>query len=378
MPWPLVSPWFPVALFGLWGGLAWAVRARLQALPSLPAPGPGQLPTVALCIPARNEERELAPALDSWLAQDYPGLSILVVDDGSEDATPALLAERQRQHPERLRVLRNDGLPPGWLGKNHALDLASRQPEALGAQWLLFADADVHAAPELLRRAFAFLETNPADCLALLPGLDTVGWAERVFIPGANLGFLLLVPPERVADPSSRFHCGVGAFTLVRRSAYDQAGGHARAPMEAIDDMALARRVKAAGWGNRVALGGPDLHLRMYHSLGEILGALRKNLLAHPILFPLAPVSAVLVAAVTLSPLLLAGTGYPGSGLFLWLLVPPLLGEVHQRYTGRAMDLAWGFWPLIGPVLAVSLLWAFADRLRGVNHWRGREVKLKS
>jgi hypothetical protein len=146
--------------------------------------------------------------------------------------------------------------------------------------------------------------------------------------------------------------------------------------LEPIDDMMLAKRVKAAGYVNRVALGGPGLHLRMYHGLVELVRALRKNLLALPWLFPLAPLLLVLVLAASLSPVLLAVTGHPGSGLLLWLLLPPVIGEAQQRFTGRPMDLAWALWPLGGLAVAAGLVWAFADRVRGVNHWRGREVKL--
>lgn len=331
---------------------------------------------MTLCIPARNEERELGPALDAWLAQDYPDLRIVVVDDGSTDRTPEILAERAGRHPGTLRVLRNDRLPPGWLGKNHALDLASRQPEALAADWLLFADADGQADPDLLRRAFAFLDRQPADLFTLLPALDTVGWAERLFLPVANLFFLWLVPPLRVADPRSRCCCGVGSFILVRRSAYDAVGGHAAAPMAAIDDMLLAHRVKAAGFVNRVALGGPHLHLRMYHGWREIIQGSRKNLLSLPYLFPLAPVLLAGALLATLGCVLPALAGHPDLGLLLWLLVPPLMAEVNQRYTGRGADLLWALWPLSGLLVAASILLAFADRVRGVNQWRGRTVKL--
>ena len=74
----------------------------------------------------------------------------------------------------------------------------------------------------------------------------------------------------------------------------------------------------------------------------------------------------------------LLGRGRPArGGLLLWLLVPPLMGEVHQRYTGRPADLLWAFWPLSGaPVLAAIGL-AFGDRLRGVNRWRGRDVPIR-
>ncbi|HJV39910.1 MAG TPA: glycosyltransferase family 2 protein [Geothrix sp.] len=375
MPWIDLAAWIAATL--LLAGLA-LLRRHWTRLPALaPDPAlPADPPSVCLCIPVRNEALELPAAIDSWLAQDYPALRIVVVDDGSTDGSPEILQARAQARPDRLRVVRNDRLPPGWLGKNHALDLAVRQPEAQGAAWLLFADGDVQASPTLLRRAVAFALAQPTDILALIPGVDAVGPAERVVLPLAASAFQLLVPPHQVPNPRHPAFCGVGGFTLVRREAYEAAGGHAAAPLEAIDDMMLARRMKQAGFVNRVARGGPDLHLRMYHGLGELVRAMRKNAAALPA-WGLLPLLLPPVALVMLAPLWLPFTGHPGLALLLWLLVPALAGDVQQRMTGRPMDLLWALWPLDALVFAAGTAWAFADRLRGVNHWRGRDVKLR-
>ena len=373
--------WLEAASWGSAGAILAALtilRRHWGRLPSLEPdpPLPEQPPSVCLCIPVRDEARELPAALDAWLAQDYPVLRILVIDDGSTDGSTEILAGRQQAHPERLRVLRNDQLPPGWLGKNHALDLATRQPEALDSDWLLFADGDVQASPDLLRRAMAFALAQPTDLLALLPAVDAVGVAERVILPMAASAFLMLVPPHQVPNPRHPAFCGVGGFTLVRRSAYDAVGGHAAEPLEAIDDMMLARRVKRLGFVNRVAQGGPDLHLRMYHGLLELVRALRKNSAALPFWW-LLPLALPVVLAVGLAPLWLPFAGHPLLAFLLWLLVPALVGDVQQRLTGRPMDLWWALWPLNALVFSAGTVWALADRMRGVNHWRGRDVRLR-
>ncbi|HJV89400.1 MAG TPA: glycosyltransferase family 2 protein [Holophagaceae bacterium] len=344
-------------------------------LPELPEEAASSRASVCLLMPARDEGREIDAAVSSWLAQDHGSLRLVVVDDGSTDATPDLLRQLAAAHPRQLAVLRNDDLPPGWLGKNHALHLAQAHPWAREADWLLLADADVQADPSLLRRALAFAEGPRTDVLALLPAVDVVTPGERLALPLAAAGFLVLVPPHKVPDPTSPAFCGVGAFTLIRRSAYDTLGGHAAAPMEAIDDMMLARRAKAAGFINRVARGGPMLHLRMYHGLWSVIRAMRKNAMALP-LWPLAPLGLAATLLTFLAPLWLPFAGYPALALLLWLLVPALLGHVAQRATRRPMDLLWALWPLLGPCLALGQAWAFWDRLRGINHWRGRSVKL--
>lgn len=377
MPSFVLPLWIPLALLGLGLGLLGLTLARLRALPRLPASSiPGSAQTVCLCMPARNEGLEIGSALDSWLRQDYPELRLVVVDDGSTDATPEILAHRAIAHPVRLRVIWNETLPPGWLGKNHALHLASMTPEARQAEWLLFVDADVQAVPDLLSRVFGLFEETPADILALVPGVDTCTVGERLLLPTAATFFLWLVPASSVADPSSPFFCGTGAFTLVRRSTYDAIGGHEAEPMEPIDDMMLARRAKQAGFVNRMAQGGPDLHLRMYASGWEVIRAMRKNILGVPVLWVFAPVLIALMLVLLLSPLWLALLGQPGFALFEWLLWPFIVWLAHRRLTGRSFDWIWLLWPLIGPAASVGIAWAFWDRLRGVNHWRGRTVPL--
>ncbi len=330
---------------------------------------------VCLCMPARDEAGEIGSALDSWLIQDYPDLFIIVVDDGSTDGTTEILADRAGRHPERLRVLRNEALPTGWLGKNHALHLAVQEPEALKADWLLFVDADVHVTPDLLRRAFAFLDEQPADILALLFAVDAVGFWERVAVPLAVPGFLVLVPPHQVPNPKHPAFSGIGAFTLVRRSVYDAVGGHAAAPLEAVDDMMLARRIKRVGFINRMACGGPMLHLRMYHGLLELVRGMRKNTAALPGWW-LIPLLVPLVLAAYLSPLWLPFAGHPILGFTVWLFTPVVAGDASQRITAQPMDWIWVFWPMNGLILGAGMLWAFWDRALGVNTWRGRRVRL--
>ncbi|HTL97915.1 MAG TPA: glycosyltransferase, partial [Holophagaceae bacterium] len=326
----------------IFGALGLVIRNlnRLEELPEDPAPSPS---AVCLCIPARNEAAEIGAALASWIAQDHRGLHIVVVDDGSTDATPQILAGLSS---DRLRVIRNEALPAGWLGKNHALHLAIQVAEARQADWLLFADADVRAEPALLRRALAHAEAAGADVLALVPGQDTGSFGERLLLPVLAAGFLALVPADKVARPGHPAFAGIGAFTLVRRAVYEAIGGHAAAPLEAVDDMMLARRAKRAGFRNRLGRGGPGLRIRMYPSGAEAVRALRKNVLALPWLWVAFPLLGPLFLGLWLTPVWLLFAGWPVLSLLLWLSVPAVVSEAHQRLTEGPAELAWALWPL--------------------------------
>ena len=112
-----------------------------------PAPPPVDAPLISICIPARNEERNIRACVESALAQDYPNLEILVLDDRSHDQTPAIL-QNLASGESRLSILRGSDLPSGWAGKPHALFQVAQSARG---QWLCFVDADTTVNPELLR-----------------------------------------------------------------------------------------------------------------------------------------------------------------------------------------------------------------------------------
>ena len=120
-------------------------------------------PLISIIVPARNEERSIREAVASFCTQDYPLFEVLVVDDRSTDATPQILAELRTRF-SNLKVIGGRDPPDDWLGKPNALEIGRK--EAKG-QWLLFVDADVVYAPDLLSRAIAYVVREKADMLFL-------------------------------------------------------------------------------------------------------------------------------------------------------------------------------------------------------------------
>ena len=218
-----------IAFFWIFHGLRVAYGAlRLPRIKDCAPAKDAACPRISLIFAARDEEEKLPAALATLAALDYPNLEIIAVDDRSLDSTGAILEEFTRRHP-RLRALRVRELPNGWLGKPHALQRAYEQSTG---EWLLFTDADVRFAPDVLRRAVTLVKQRGVDHLTLFGDVEMVGFWEKVLITFFGLAFHIATDPYRVSNPDSWAYVGVGAFQLLRRSAYEQAGTHRRLAME--------------------------------------------------------------------------------------------------------------------------------------------------
>ena len=234
------------------------------------------LPAVSVLVPARDEAENLVAALPTLLSQDHPDYQVVVIDDRSRDATGEVLEEFSRQHP-LLEALRVTELPPGWLGKSHALHRAYQ--EARG-DWLVFSDADARFGPDLLRRAVSLALEKNWDHLTLLSDFDLEGFWEKAVMSYFVLGFALQVEPWRVHDPSSNRYMGVGTFQLVSRSAYRTIGTHGRLALEVVDDMKLGKLIKQAGLRSGVAVAEGRLRIRWQKGLRNLILGTTKNFFA--------------------------------------------------------------------------------------------------
>ena len=233
-------------------------------------------PRISLIFAARDEEEKLPAALATLGAIDYPLLEIVGVDDRSQDATGRILDDFARMQ-DRFRAVHVTQLPAGWLGKPHALQ---RAYEASTGEWLLFTDADVRFAPDVLRRAVAIVKQRNLDHLTLFGDVEMVGFWETVLITFFGLAFHISNDPYRVSNPHSRAYVGIGAFQLMRRSAYEACGTHRRLAMEVVDDMKLGKLVKQAGLRTCVGVAQESVVVRWHAGLGNLIRGVTKNFFA--------------------------------------------------------------------------------------------------
>ena len=295
-----------IALFWITYGLKVAYgAARLPWLKDFPAARDEECPHISVVFAARDEEEKLPAALATLVAIDYPQLEIIAVDDRSTDATSRLLDEFAAAHPQ-LKVVHIQELPPGWLGKPHALQNAY---EVSSGEWLVFTDADVQFQRDSLRRVVSLVRDRGLDHLALLGDVKRSGFWDNVLISFFAMGFQLATDPYQVSNPHSRSYVGVGAFQMLKRSAYETCGTHRRLAMEVVDDMKLGKLVKQSGFRSAVAVAQHAVSVEWHIGLQNLVRGVEKNFFAG------AQFSLGLAAAQILA--LLAMNVVPFVGLFL-------------------------------------------------------------
>jgi chlorobactene glucosyltransferase len=248
----------------------------LERVPIVRDPPP--LPSLSVVVPARNEERSIERCVVSLLAQTID-VELIVVDDRSEDATPAILAALAARDP-RLQIVRGAPLPDGWVGKPWAL---AQGAKVARGEWLLFTDADSAHEPYACVSALGFARTRDVDALTIWTRQELGSWGERAALP-TILGLVLLASGTiaQLNDPYDPEHAlANGQYVLVSRRAYDALGGHEALRDELVEDVAFAHRLKEDGrYRLLIANGEALVRVRMYRSLAEIWDGFTKNVYA--------------------------------------------------------------------------------------------------
>ena len=240
----------------------------------IPSPPPSDAPLLSVCIPARNEARNIRACVEAVLAQDYPNFEVIVLDDCSTDSTPTILAELAARD-SRLRPIRGSDLPTGWAGKPYALHQASA---AARGPWLCFIDADTFISPVTLSSCCARALETDADLFTIMTFQFMGSFWEKVVMPLVMTGLSVGFSPRKVNDPQRRDAIANGQFILIKRAVYDAIGGHESVKDSIVEDKAIAEQTKWNGYRLIVADGMQIAHTRMYTSLPEMWEGWTKNI----------------------------------------------------------------------------------------------------
>ena len=330
---------------------------------------------VSVVIPVRDEEATIDGCLASLRTQRHTDLEIVVVDDDSTDRTVHIVQQHADADP-RVRVVRTDGPPPGWAGKVHAM---YRGVAETSGEWLLFVDSDTESTPDLVGKLLAAAARDDAD-LITTPGRATV----------PNSGWWLLLAPTNVLlfetaspDGSRGGAIGIGHCILVRRTAYDQAGGWKALSGERADDVAFATAVRDAGGRTRLVDGMDSITSSGLDSFGLVWRSQRKSAVAGGAMVGSPAVGAAALGAAGLlhiayglAPVLMSlrGKGFVrAAGLAAWAAQY----AAHRSYmlashqSASTSVLA----PVANATFGALLLDAAWRSIRGGDLWKGRDIR---
>ncbi len=332
--------------------------------------------TVSVIVPARNEARGIAACVQSLLGQNHRPFEVIVVDDESTDDTGAV-ARRAGGGDSRLRVVRGEPVPDGWVGKNWACWQATRLADG---DWLLFSDADIVHAPDALGCSLALARRTARGGVTLIPRIEAATRAERWVMPAALVAIETFVAPGPLArHPRTSVSVAAGGFMLMTRDIYDRSGGHRAIRGQMVDDLGLALRVKGAGGLLVPARGTGLVHLRMYFGARELWRGWSKNASfasAGPPAKALIGASFIAACAVVPHVAMIVGVGRRDRGLIGAAVAGLAAQGVLQRMAGGAIptprrDVA--TLPLGMLVLSAAAARGAIGRLVGRSPaWRGR------
>lgn len=276
---------------------AWVLLFGLRTLCSLTAARlkdhhvspPAVWPSLSVIVPACNEGHTLEPAVRTLMAQDYPSLQIVLVNDRSTDDTAAVM-RRLAAEDVRIETFEVETLPSAWFGKVHAMQ---RGLEHARGDLILFADADTHYGPGVLAHAVSLLEHRALVHLTLLPRLHTTSVWQSMMMAAFFDGYLERRRGSRsLLLPASGPLFGFGAFNLVRRAALDTTPGLAWFKLDVADDLALARMMRDTG-PTGCAVAHDALSLLYYSTLRDCLHGFQRT--AFPLIARFSYVRAILI-----------------------------------------------------------------------------------
>ena len=245
---------------------------KLRLLHTFPK-AENNLPTITLVVAVLNEENHIQKAVSSWLKLDYPDLEIIIVNDRSTDNTGAICNHISNMH-HRVQVIHVARLPDGWLGKNHALHCGAKQ---VSTDYILFTDGDVSMHPSTLKRAIKCLQDNNTDHLCTLfnPQMPTK-LLDMIFLD-FWIGLCGWFKPWKAQEPGDPHGMGIGAFNLIHRQKYEDAGGHKAIKLSIVDDIALGIHLKQQGLKQECLNGMQLITVPWYDSLRDMIYGLSKN-----------------------------------------------------------------------------------------------------
>ena len=355
LAWPALLSWTLVLLLP-WR--PWSMREQLAARPAHKNEGAVDLSGITVLIPARNEADVLEATLRA-LAVQGSGLKVLVVDDQSDDGTAAVAARF-----DFVQLLRGGQMASGWAGKLWALEQGLAKVDT---GMVLLLDADIELRAGMLASLLRHKQSHDLHLVSVMADLQRRSVWEKLLLP-AFVYFFKLIYPFSLSN-SRRFKClaaAAGGCILVDLKVLKSVGAFASIKDALIDDCALARQVKQAGYRTWIGLSRDVVSLRAYEGLQSIWQMVARSAFTqlHYSSAMLLLVTLIMLAVFVL-PIAALFSHHPVWGLSAWLMMAVVYMPTLRYYE---LPLAWSLcMPLIGS-LYLAMTWHSA-----VRYWRGTQ-----
>jgi glycosyltransferase involved in cell wall biosynthesis len=330
---------------------------------------PDKMPSVSVCIPARNEEHAMARCLDAVIASDYPKLEIIVVDDHSVDDTSALVKSYAN---EGVRFVKGKELPEGWVGRNFAYE--SLREQASG-RYILFMSVDTHIGPEAISKLVAYMMHKQVEMVSVLPSrLD-------------NYRFSVLLAPLRhfleiIFSSPTNPPVASGSWLVNRELLGNYFTDLSELKSDILIERHIAKRFVAEGGG------GYDFIINAHtcdigfekHWPSQVEASIRtyamstdKHLLQFTVvliaLLAIGVLPFVVVAMLALGCYIAAAVALLAEAIFM------ITFTYYSRLVwSKGVWAAWLFWPLVALQEFTILIVSDIKRRRGTVAWKGRPI----
>ncbi|WNZ25152.1 glycosyltransferase [Leptolyngbya sp. NK1-12] len=353
------------------------------------SPTPDLLGKVSIVVPTLNEAARISPCLEGLGRQSYEVREVIVVDSHSTDGTPDLVKRTQAVDP-RFRLIQDDPLPAGWVGRPWALHSGFLHSSE-HSDWILGIDADTQPQPGLVASLITTAEQQGYDLISLSPQFILKDLGEFWLQPALLITLVYRFGATGSAPEAADRVMANGQCFLCRRSLLTDLGGYSSARNSFCDDVTLARN--AARLGAKVGFldGAKLLKVRMYEGAletwrewGRSLDLKDASSVAQKwgdLGFLLAVQGLPLI--ITLTSAIGFGLGYTslpllallGMNATLLLIRFALLWGIAPSYDFSQANAGWSFWlsPLADPLAVYRIL---LSSLRTPTQWRGRQYSL--
>jgi glycosyltransferase involved in cell wall biosynthesis len=343
-------------------------------------------PKVSVILPARNEENFIKKCLDSLINQDYQNYEVIVIDDSSEDETGKIISEYAKKNSKIIPVSAKPK-PEGWMGKNWACMEGYRKSTG---ELLLFTDADTTHSEKVISLSVAHFMSFDLDALSTIPKMLTFDFWTNITLPMISTFLHTRFSALNVNNPEKKTGYFFGSFFIMKKEVYEKVGMHEGVKNEIIEDGALGKKVKEAGYKMKMVRGEHLVDAVWARDKGTLWNALKRLMI--PLYLQSGKIAigiffAVLFLLFVPFPVLAASIAFPSESISSKILCVSAAIASILIYIGSFIEVKIGLklktkYALFAPLGSLVVVLGFLSGLiqaKGVSSisWRGRTYSMK-